>query len=663
MLTRGPVERKAARYDRAVRGLAVLAGAALLSAGCTSETNEGASPEPGSQRIAFVADTNGYVFTVEADGHGLRRLTRGEHWGAESVAWSPDGSQLAVVSLKVPDTERHAASVLVMDAEGTQRRRVALLRVDEAQPRWRTREGLQILAYEWPNRTVVSDVSPAGGGPTRTGEEPLGPLSPDGRWRALVRGAWPKEDSQIYLGRPDGSGAVNISRSRSVGPSRLLEARPSWSPDGTRIAFVMDRGRGEEIWVMRADGSDERRVARAPLTRAGPDWSPDGRSLAYGADVDDDGLDELYVADLSGGLPRKLLERDYIQALQWQPAARPKATKSMRPAMRAPRKPVRTFSYDLNAGSGRLADVRVLARFDSERGQPTLADISPDGSLVALFNQQGLALLDLRTNRLRVLVPSTDMTSEPVALFSPDGRSLLYRDRKALLVRNIRSGATIRLARSTFGAFTWLDDGRVVFADRGTLRVIRPGARASLMKGVPPFDAVAISPDGRRLLYDRRCETFLLDRRTGHSRRLSGHLFISGRAWAPDGSFFALQWAETCDRKNGAVWAYHSHVLLFSANGTRVARSSGRGATWSRDSTLLFAYPHQTGTATGGTQSLVAIDPRRRRESVLLPTGNAYSAALIGPGRWVVYTKYDRPDRVPHEETAGALYLARLVGG
>jgi Tol biopolymer transport system component len=52
---------------------------------------------------------------------------------------------------------------------------------------------------------------------------------------------------------------------------------PSWSPDGTRIAFRSERSGDPEIWVMNADGSDQRRLA-AGLS---PAWSPDGSKIAY----------------------------------------------------------------------------------------------------------------------------------------------------------------------------------------------------------------------------------------------------------------------------------------------------------------------------------------------------------------------------------------------
>ena len=59
--------------------------------------------------------------------------------------------------------------------------------------------------------------------------------------------------------------------------SPAFEFDPSWSPDGTQIAYRSDRGDESEIWVMNADGTGQRRLT-AGLS---PAWSPDGSSIAY----------------------------------------------------------------------------------------------------------------------------------------------------------------------------------------------------------------------------------------------------------------------------------------------------------------------------------------------------------------------------------------------
>jgi dipeptidyl aminopeptidase/acylaminoacyl peptidase len=52
---------------------------------------------------------------------------------------------------------------------------------------------------------------------------------------------------------------------------------PSWSPDGTQIAYRHERNDEAEIWLMNPDGSGQRRLARG----IAPAWSPDGSMIAY----------------------------------------------------------------------------------------------------------------------------------------------------------------------------------------------------------------------------------------------------------------------------------------------------------------------------------------------------------------------------------------------
>src|SRR5262245_63510611 len=64
-----------------------------------------------------------------------------------------------------------------------------------------------------------------------------------------------------------------------------MDARqPSWSPDGSRIAFQAYWTSTWQIWTVKADGTDLRAVTSSPYDDREPAWSPDGRRIAFSSD-------------------------------------------------------------------------------------------------------------------------------------------------------------------------------------------------------------------------------------------------------------------------------------------------------------------------------------------------------------------------------------------
>jgi Tol biopolymer transport system component len=120
----------------------------------------------------------------------------------------------------------------------------------------------------------------------------------------------------IYVMRADGS-EPTLAIAGGVGG-------PAWAPDASRIAFSRDY----DIWTMRPDGSDQRRVTNrggitGPLTDArDPAWSPDGRWIVF-ADVDPGRGTAygLFVVAATGG-PERLLSYGYQDSVDpdWQRA-------------------------------------------------------------------------------------------------------------------------------------------------------------------------------------------------------------------------------------------------------------------------------------------------------------------------------------------------------
>ncbi len=91
--------------------------------------------------------------------------------------------------------------------------------------------------------------------------------------------------SEVFAMRADGTRSVNLSN--DPGEESLIDSDgPSWSPDGTKIAFTSRRGDEVDIYTMDADGSNVVRLTRHPAFDGGPAWSPNGQRIAFSSDRD-----------------------------------------------------------------------------------------------------------------------------------------------------------------------------------------------------------------------------------------------------------------------------------------------------------------------------------------------------------------------------------------
>ena len=73
---------------------------------------------------------------------------------------------------------------------------------------------------------------------------------------------------------------------------------PSWSPDGSKIAFMSTREVNYNIYIMNPDGTNQTRLTNNPASDNRPDWSPDGSKIVFASSRD--GNSEIYVMDPDG---------------------------------------------------------------------------------------------------------------------------------------------------------------------------------------------------------------------------------------------------------------------------------------------------------------------------------------------------------------------------
>ena len=168
----------------------------------------------------------GYIFRVNADGTGLVNLSAVSGSKGDAMpGWSPDGRSIVYAATKRGD---EFTSLYVMDADGSQPRRLTDLDFEAQYPAW----------------SSAGTIAFAG-----------------------VVG----QNFDIYSVNQDGSGLERLTT--QAGPDNW----PTYSPDGKQIAFFSVREGSEGVWIMEADGSDPRFVVEG----GEPNWSPDGEWITF----------------------------------------------------------------------------------------------------------------------------------------------------------------------------------------------------------------------------------------------------------------------------------------------------------------------------------------------------------------------------------------------
>ncbi len=93
-------------------------------------------------------------------------------------------------------------------------------------------------------------------------------LSPNGEWIIFT-----KHGGGLWKMRPDGSGVQRVTNKDDIDPS--------WSPDGSMIAFASSRSGARQLFVMNADGTNIQQVTSLTDMGGRSAWSPDGTKLAF----------------------------------------------------------------------------------------------------------------------------------------------------------------------------------------------------------------------------------------------------------------------------------------------------------------------------------------------------------------------------------------------
>jgi Tol biopolymer transport system component len=269
--------------------------------------------------VAFVAD--GDVWTADPDGSNRVQLTTDARIDGFPT-FSRDGTRIALKRLPAENSKpdwQDWGDIVVADADGSNQI-VLDAEVHSPSPISWSADGQRVVY----SRTVdgfdqvflaATDGSTRRQITTdrRTNWAPI--LSPDGRTIAFMKG-W-RAPVGIYIIRIDGTGERRVTHDSVLGFDSM-----EWSPDGTTILYAAGPAdSGQRLWSVGLDGEPERLLVDTPRSDFGPTWSPDGLSIAWLSQAPG-GVIRVMVAGADGSNKLSISEPGDWFLPQWSPDAR-----------------------------------------------------------------------------------------------------------------------------------------------------------------------------------------------------------------------------------------------------------------------------------------------------------------------------------------------------
>ncbi len=293
-----------------VLGSVALSASLLAQAGPASAVVPGANGSivcEGGRTLPGATATNAEVFSINPDGSGERVLTNHPaRDGDPSI--SPDGRTIAFESFRSGFSE-----LWTMNSDGTNLRQLTFNGAPEDRGSSWSPDGSQIVYHTTEFRAPsgpghssfeIMIINADGTGQTRLTnnnfQDSLPSWSPDGTKIAFFSNR--DGDGEIYVMNVDGSNVTRLTNSPGE------DAHPMWSPDGSQITFHTRRFGSLDVMVMNADGSNQRLVTAGTPTTSEyfPVWSPDGTMITYTGNTLDRTNFDVYVINVDGTGVRQL---------------------------------------------------------------------------------------------------------------------------------------------------------------------------------------------------------------------------------------------------------------------------------------------------------------------------------------------------------------------
>jgi Tol biopolymer transport system component len=174
------------------------------------------------------------VYVSDLDGTNRKQVFQQDGGGAFSPAWSPDGTWIAFgYGAFFNARQDKPAQLMMIRADGSEKRELTTGALNSGFPSW----------------------------------------SPDGK--RIVYRVWSKEERSLQI--------LNLGDGKSTKLTSGNDNFPMWSPLGDRICFTRDTGgtKSFDVFTVRPDGSDLKRLTDAPGNDGHCAWSPDGNYIVF----------------------------------------------------------------------------------------------------------------------------------------------------------------------------------------------------------------------------------------------------------------------------------------------------------------------------------------------------------------------------------------------
>jgi imidazolonepropionase-like amidohydrolase/Tol biopolymer transport system component len=336
-----------------------------------------------------------------------------------------------------------------------------------------------------------------------------------------------------------------------------FETQPRFSPDGRRIAFTSDRGGGDNIWIMNADGSDKRQLTKEDFRLLNqPSWSPDGRFIAAkkhfttGRSL---GTGEVWLYHVSGGAGVQLVKKpnEQHQKELGEPTFAPDGkhiyfTRNITPG------PIFQYAQDSN---GDLFNIESYELDTGERetavsgtGGAVRPTPSPDGRKIAFVRREAtrskLYVKDISTGEERKIYDALDQDVQetwavtgvyPNMDWSPDSKSIYFWAGGKIRKVDWPSGAASEIP------FRISDTRGVIDPPRPPIEVAPASFNTAMPRGV------ITSPDGRMVLFETMGKLWTKPANGGAAKRLTSATdeMEAYPTWSRDGKSIAyVAWTD-----------------------------------------------------------------------------------------------------------------------